>query len=236
MYQYILFDLDGTLTDSKEGITKSAQYALRSFGIEEKNLDKLEPFIGPPLSDSFREFYGMNEADTEKAVRTFRERFETVGITENKIYPGVKEMLQELKDNGCLLAIASSKPEVSVHRVLQMFDDCNDFGIIHKDSDKRTSPQKHRPTHYKAEYYDQHCRTLISALHALYVSGPEVLCRKRRNSSTKRVVRLLYQLFNPGGRRKCGNHIFAEPIDHRLKGNTGQRNQTSLHSKRDAKP
>ncbi len=109
MYQYILFDLDGTLTDSKEGITKSAQYALRSFGIEEKNLDKLEPFIGPPLSDSFREFYGMNEADTEKAVRTFRERFETVGITENKIYPGVKEMLQELKDNGCLLAIASCK-------------------------------------------------------------------------------------------------------------------------------
>ena len=76
MYQYISFDLDGTLTDSKEGITKSAQYALRSFGIEEKNLDKLEPFIGPPLSDSFREFYGMNEADTEKAVRTFRERFE----------------------------------------------------------------------------------------------------------------------------------------------------------------
>ena len=72
MYQYILFDLDGTLTDSKEGITKSAQYALQSFGIEEKNLDKLEPFIGPPLSDSFREFYGMNEADTEKAVRTFR--------------------------------------------------------------------------------------------------------------------------------------------------------------------
>ena len=130
MYQYILFDLDGTLTDSKEGITKSAQYALRSFGIEEKNLDKLEPFIGPPLSDSFREFYGMNEADTEKAVRTFRERFETVGITENKIYPGVKEMLQELKDNGCLLAIASSKPEVSVHRVLQMFEIEQYFSII----------------------------------------------------------------------------------------------------------
>ncbi|MDE7286921.1 MAG: HAD hydrolase-like protein, partial [Lachnospiraceae bacterium] len=59
MFQYCLFDLDGTLTDSKEGITKSVQYALQKFGIKEPDLDKLEPFIGPPLKDSFVEFYGL---------------------------------------------------------------------------------------------------------------------------------------------------------------------------------
>lgn len=126
MYQYVLFDLDGTLTDPKEGITKSVQYALSGFGTEEPDLDKLEPFIGPPLRDSFREFYGIDGADTEKAVALFRERFETKGIFENEIYPGMAQMLRELSGRGILLAIASSKPQEFVHIVLRNFgiEDC----------------------------------------------------------------------------------------------------------------
>ncbi len=130
MYQYILFDLDGTLTDPKEGITKSVQYALQSFGIEEQNLDRLEPFIGPPLRDSFREFYGIDGEDTEKAVAKFRERFETTGIRENHIYPGIHELLHELKEKGCMLAIASSKPQEFVHIVLKNFDIEDCFTVI----------------------------------------------------------------------------------------------------------
>lgn len=130
MYQYVLFDLDGTLTDPKEGITKSVQYALKSFDIEEPDLDKLEPFIGPPLRDSFRDFYGIDGDDTEKAVAVFRERFEKKGIKENQIYPGMAQLLRELKERGVMLAIASGKPQEFVHIVLRNFDIEDCFCVI----------------------------------------------------------------------------------------------------------
>ena len=105
MFDYILFDLDGTLTDPKEGITKSAQYALKAFDIEETNLDKLEPFIGPPLKDSFMEFYGFSIEQTQKAVEKYRERFVEKGIFENEIYPGIDRMLKNLHVRGKKLLI-----------------------------------------------------------------------------------------------------------------------------------
>lgn len=122
MFQYILFYLDGTLTDPKIGITSSVQYALRALGIEEPSLDKLEPFIGPPLADSFREFYGLDEEQTAAAVEKYRERFKDQGIYENEIYPGIAEMLAALKAGGKTLAIASSKPTPFVERILDYFE------------------------------------------------------------------------------------------------------------------
>lgn len=122
MFKYILFDLDGTLTDPKIGITRSVQYALCAFGIDEPCLDKLESFIGPPLSDSFREFYGLNEEQIVMAIAKYRERFAQQGIYENEIYPGISEMLAELKKKGKILAIASSKPTLFVERILDYFD------------------------------------------------------------------------------------------------------------------
>lgn len=122
MFDYILFDLDGTLTDPKLGITSSVQYALRALGIEEPSLDKLEPFIGPPLADSFREFYGLDEEQTMTAVAKYRERFNDQGIYENEIYLGTAKMLASLKASGKKLAIASSKPTPFVERILDYFD------------------------------------------------------------------------------------------------------------------
>ena len=87
-YQYLLFDLDGTITDPKEGITKSVQYALEAFGIHEPDADKLTPFIGPPLIDSFQEFYHMPPEQAALAVKKYRERFETIGWLENVPYEG----------------------------------------------------------------------------------------------------------------------------------------------------
>lgn len=130
MYQYVLFDLDGTLTDPKEGITKSAQYALKSFGIDEPDSDKLEPFIGPPLGDSFRDFYGFDDEKCQQAIKTFREYFESTGIRENKIYPGMADMLKSLKEQGVTLVVASSKPQESVHIVLKLFDIEQYFDLI----------------------------------------------------------------------------------------------------------
>lgn len=122
MFNYILFDLDGTLTDPKLGITSCVQYALKEFGIEEPNLDKLEPFIGPPLKDSFMEFYGFNEEQTKTAIDRYHERFDEKGIYENEIYPGIPAMLESLKESGRRLAIASSKPTPLVERVLEYFN------------------------------------------------------------------------------------------------------------------
>lgn len=130
MYQYILFDLDGTLTDPKIGITSCVQYALHKMGIEEPDLDKLELFIGPPLTDSFRAFYDMDEEKAGQAVSYYRERFSTVGLFENEVYPGIPEMLEELKKAGKRLAIASSKPTVFVKKILEHFEICQYFDVI----------------------------------------------------------------------------------------------------------
>ena len=130
MITYLLFDLDGTLTNPQEGITKCVQHALRAFGIEEPDLEKLIPFIGPPLIQSFMEFYNMSEENARKAVAVYRERFSTVGLFENFPYPGIADMLAELKAQGKILAVASSKPTIYVRRILEKFELAPYFDVI----------------------------------------------------------------------------------------------------------
>ena len=100
MFQNLLFDLDGTLTNSAEGITKCVQYALRAQNIEEPDLKKLEVFIGPPLRDSFIKYYGMTREEAEAGVEKYRERYTDIGIWENKVYPGIMELLADLQQDG----------------------------------------------------------------------------------------------------------------------------------------
>ncbi|MDD6796741.1 MAG: HAD hydrolase-like protein [Clostridia bacterium] len=119
--KYILFDLDGTLTDPKEGITKCVQYALEYFGIYEPDLEKLVKFIGPPLDVSFSEYYGMSEADASIAVDKYRERFSSIGIFENGLYEGIIDMLKALKKSGRCLALATSKPDVFAVRIVEKY-------------------------------------------------------------------------------------------------------------------
>ena len=121
-FSYILFDLDGTLSDPKEGITKSFQYALKHFGIQVENLDELEPVIGPPLKSSFMNFYHLNEKDAIVAIEKYRERFGKIGLYENEIYPGIKELLEELVEKGYQIAIASSKPTEYVEQICEHFE------------------------------------------------------------------------------------------------------------------
>lgn len=117
----ILFDLDGTITDPKIGITKSFQYALQHFGIQVDNLDALEPVIGPPLKKSFSEFYHLSEEQIESAIEKYRERFSTVGLYENEIYDGMENLLKELSEASYILEIASSKPTVFVEKICEHF-------------------------------------------------------------------------------------------------------------------
>ena len=126
----LIFDLDGTLTNPKEGITKCVQYALHAFGIEEPDLENLVPFIGPPLRQSFMEFYDFSEEDAIKAVDIYRERFSTIGLFENLPYPGIAAMLQQLQAQGKILAVASSKPTVFVQQILEKFELAPYFTVI----------------------------------------------------------------------------------------------------------
>lgn len=121
--QTILFDLDGTITNPEEGITKSIQYALKHFGIFTEDLSVLRKHIGPPLKDGFAEFWNMDEQQVEIAVEKFREYFSEIGIKQNLEYAGIKELLEELHRKGKRLIIATSKPELFAKRILK------DFGL-----------------------------------------------------------------------------------------------------------
>ena len=130
MFSCILFDLDGTISDPKQGICGCVQYALRSFGIEEPELDRLEPFIGPPLAESFMKYYNFTAEQAQEAVEKYRERFSVTGKYENVLYPGMGALLHDLKASGATLAIASSKPTVYVEDILVHFGIREYFDIV----------------------------------------------------------------------------------------------------------
>lgn len=122
MYQNILFDLDGTLTDPGVGITNSAMYALEKWNIKVAERSELYKFIGPPLRDSFMNFYNFSEEQAEQAIIYYREYFRVKGIFENEVYPGIVELLQKLKADGKKIVLATSKPEEFAIRILKHFD------------------------------------------------------------------------------------------------------------------
>ena len=121
-YSYLLLDLDGTVTDSMTGITRSVQYALKHFGIEIKELSLLQPFIGPPLKDSFKEFYHFTEEQATLATSKYHEYFSSKGIFENAVYAGIKDFLQKQKKENKQILLATSKPEILAKQILDHFE------------------------------------------------------------------------------------------------------------------
>ncbi|MBM7660949.1 phosphoglycolate phosphatase [Bacillus mesophilus] len=121
-YKVILFDLDGTISDPKVGITKSVQFALSKMGIEENNLDILECFIGPPLQVSFKDYYSFNPNETLTAIEYYRDRFKLTGMYENTLYEGIPTLLEDLRKQGYKLVIATSKPTVFSEEIVRYFN------------------------------------------------------------------------------------------------------------------
>lgn len=128
--KYILFDLDGTITDPKIGITKSVQYSLKSFGIHIKNADDLIPFIGPPLRDSYKKFYSFNDEEAENAVAKYRKYFSEKGIFENIPYNGIDILLKKLQTANKTLILATSKPTIYAKKILTHFNLIQYFNFI----------------------------------------------------------------------------------------------------------
>lgn len=151
--KYVFLDLDGTITNPAEGITKCFEYALNHFGIRVENRAQLEQFIGPPLRQSFKEGFGFDDDKATEAVAKYRERFTPIGMYENEVYPGMEQALQCLKDAGKTLIVATSKPEHMAKQILahfhldMYFDDicgsCDDAKRNEKDEVIRYALQKH---------------------------------------------------------------------------------------------
>lgn len=125
----ILFDLDGTLSDSREGVLKSIQYALSCFGIDE-DTDNLGMFLGPPAHIAFQEFYGFSEEKAFEITNVFRKRYSEKGIYENYIYDGVKELLEKLRNKSVKLCVATSKPQIYTDEILENLDIKKYFEIV----------------------------------------------------------------------------------------------------------
>ncbi|UCF71726.1 MAG: HAD hydrolase-like protein [candidate division WOR-3 bacterium] len=120
-YTTYLFDLDGTLTDSKPGITNSILYALARLGLKEEDRTRLEKFIGPPLLESFMKYYGLDESRAREAVARYREYYGTRGIYESELYDGISDLLATLDAKGCRLILATSKASIYALRILEHF-------------------------------------------------------------------------------------------------------------------
>ncbi len=121
MYSTVLFDLDGTLTDPGQGITNSVAYSLKKFGIEVEDKKELYKFIGPPLHDSFKKYYGFSDEEAETAIAYYREYFRDTGIFENEVYDGIENLLKKIKASGRKIILATSKPEEFAKRILVHF-------------------------------------------------------------------------------------------------------------------
>lgn len=129
-YRILLFDLDGTLTDSEEGILNCVKHALTSAGRSIPDDDALRAFIGPPLLESFQTVCGMTYEDAETAVAVYRERYNIIGLFENRVYDGIPELLKKLKAAGYKLAVATSKPEAYTLRILEHFGILSCFDAV----------------------------------------------------------------------------------------------------------
>ena len=130
MYDVILFDLDGTLTDSGLGITNSVAYSLKKYGIEVADRAELYKFIGPPLKESFEKYYGFSAEELKKAVEYYREYYTDKGMFENAVYEGIEELLKEIRKAGKMAVVATSKPEIFARKILEHFGLAKYFSYI----------------------------------------------------------------------------------------------------------
>ncbi|MCR5629238.1 HAD hydrolase-like protein [Eubacterium sp.] len=122
MYNYVFFDLDGTLTQSEFGILNSVAFALEKLGIKVDNKESLKKFIGPPLAASFRDFFGMDEENIEKAIGYYRECYNGGEIFNAPLYDGIEETLKTLSDNGVKMFVVTSKPAHMAKKIIEHFD------------------------------------------------------------------------------------------------------------------
>lgn len=160
-YDAVLFDLDGTLTESGIGITRSVSYALEKHGIWERDQKKLDRFVGPPLIDSFMRFYGFSAEQARQAVEDYREYYAVKGIFENRVYNGVVPMLEKLSSAGVRCVLATSKPEGYALKILEYFGLLPYFSAVAGATMDETRTGKAEVIAYALQKLEPGCRAIM---------------------------------------------------------------------------
>ena len=203
MFQSILFDLDGTLTDAAPGITNSVKYALSKFGIDETDDNKLRKFLGPPLISSFMEFYGFSKEKAQKAVEYYREYFVPHGIFENEVYSGIPKLLQKLKADGKTLIIATSKPETFAVQIAEHFEIDSYFDLIAGSNLDNTRSKKAQVIEYALETLG-----ILDRAHAVMIGDREHDIKGAKKTGL-RSLGVLYGYASPGELENAGADFTA---------------------------
>lgn len=203
--RYILFDLDGTLTDPGPGITNCVAYALEKFGVYPASREELYPYIGPSLTWGFQQYHGLTAEQAEQALLYYRERFSVKGMYENAVYPAIPSLLQTLRDKGARLLVATSKPEEFTNEILRHFELAGYFDFVAGNTLDERRPTKASVIAYLQEQYPQ-----LSADNAVMVGDREydVLGAHERGLPA---VGVLYGYGSRGELEKAGaEHIAAD--------------------------
>ncbi len=203
MFQSILFDLDGTLTDAAPGITNSVKYALSKFGIDETDDNKLRKFLGPPLISSFMEFYGFSKEKAQKAVEYYREYFVPHGIFENEVYSEIPKLLQKLKADGKTLIIATSKPETFAVQIAEHFEIDSYFDLIAGSNLDNTRSKKAQVIEYALETLG-----ILDRAHAVMIGDREHDIKGAKKTGL-RSIGVLYGYASPGELENAGADFTA---------------------------
>ena len=161
-YEFIAFDLDGTLTDPQRGLIESFSYGLSKMGVDFGDKASLVRFIGPPLYDDWRREFGFSAAEADRALRLFREYYSVYGWWDNEVYPGIPEMLSALKDAGKIICVSTSKPEVFARKIISHFSLDNYFEFVGGAANENTRDKKWEVLEYSLDAVG--CRDLSSAI------------------------------------------------------------------------
>ena len=228
---WILFDLDGTLTESGEGIGKSAAHAMRTMGFEVPDEATLRKFVGPPLLWSFREYAGMTAEQAEEAQRIYRERYTAVGLFENRVYPGIRTVLRTLRASGASLGVVTGKPEDSTRRILAHFGldrfisrvECvKDHGSSKKEDLIRTIlPENHGEVWMVGDRrFDMEggVKAGVHTLGVVYGYGSEEELRESGAEKLARTPGEILEVLCPGAKPAKGAFLSVEGLDGSGKG------------------
>ena len=228
--KWILFDLDGTLTQSEEGIGNCARYALRRMGFPEPDACTLKKFVGPPLVWSFQELAGMTEAQAVEAQEIYRERYNTLGLFENRVYPGIRYALRRLKYAGMNLGVVTGKPQGPTVRILDHFGLSRYFGTVicasDNKADKEEMIRKALPEAYGEAWmvgdrkFDMEGgrRAGIHTLGVTYGYGSEDELREAGAEQLARTPREIAEVLCPGTASVKGAFLSMEGLDGSGKG------------------
>lgn len=232
----VIFDLDGTLTQSEEGIWNCVRYAAEQMHRPEPDADTLRRFIGPPLKYSFQAYMGMSEDDAAEATRIYRERYVQVGLFENRVYPGIRRLLRMLKAQGCWIGVATGKPQVPTERILEHFGlskfmnavagPSGDHGAEKEDLIRRALPEEYGEAWMVGDrHFDMEGarKVGIRALGVGYGYGSEEELREAGCTAYAATVQDVIDLLCPGQADPEGAFLSIEGLD-----GSGKSTQISL--------